>query len=337
MTLRKITLRNFRNSTHATFSFQQGVNWIEGPNGTGKTSILEALHLLSTGQSFRTHRLKECIQTTHNAFMVEAEYEKEGVQQTLSISFTDQGRRYYDNGTALPSAISLLGLLPSTLLDSKQTSLIMGTPSQRRKFLNIQIAQQYPHYAQELVRYQQGLRQRNHLLKEEIRRSLDSWESALAKAALPIMRKRKELITFFNLHLKDPHRLAYLPSISENRWDDLKAFYEEQRERDLRTGTTLQGPHRDDVCLLFEGHPADQYASEGQKRLFIAALKSIEWEGLASNTPTSPLFLVDDFGVHLDSSNQNLLFEGFFLFPQVIITAPQTLPFPGHRIPLSPP
>jgi len=148
--LRRLYLHHFRNYTQAEFTFSPGVNWICGKNAQGKTNLLEAIYLLSTGRSFRTHILSQLIQKEAGFFYIEAEIEKEGVSQTLKVSFDGETKKVEINATSYSNFSSLLGLLPHVLYAPEDISVVAGTPSHRRKFIDLHLSQIDPLYLHHL-------------------------------------------------------------------------------------------------------------------------------------------------------------------------------------------
>ena len=318
--LEKISMRNFRSYDQATFAFHKGVNVISGPNGIGKTNLLEALYLLSTGRSFRTKHLTDLIRYEASGFIIEASFVKEAVSQTLSFSFDGTQRRLLLNETPLTSQSELLGILPSVLYAPSDIALITGSPSERRRFLNIHIAQFDPTYVHHLLRYSRALKQRNTLLKQRVEDGIEVWEHEMMVSTLYLMKKRREtieqlspLVTSLTQELSaEQFEIAYLPSLGDGQ------TFESQRSRDLHLGTTGHGPHRDDLAITLDGKEAKLFSSEGQKRTCITALRLAQLD----HYEQAPLFCIDDFGIHLDKERQEHLSKKLESLKQTIITTP---------------
>ena len=332
MQVTALILRNFRNYEEARLPLKSGLNLIQGKNGAGKTSLLEALCLLSTGRSFLTPPLPALIRKGTSYFYIEAEFVKDGVKQTLSIGYDGKGRKVHYNATPFQNLSSVLGILPSVLYCPKDSALISGSPQERRRFLNIQLAQTNPLYVHHLIRYHKAMKHRNALLKIKSEQAIETWEQIMADSARFLMEKRKELVkalrpkveeySKFLSNGQDAFDLNYEPSISFKRMEEIEALFHKQRPKELIIGSTLIGPHRDDLHITYHKKEAKTFASEGQKRTCIAALKMAEWEELKSRSETLPLFSIDDFGVHLDPDRTSLLQEKLSSFGQVLLTSP---------------
>jgi|JI9StandDraft_1071089.scaffolds.fasta_scaffold11063_3 DNA replication and repair protein RecF len=324
--LKKLFLRNFRNLEEAEFSFSPKENWFIGPNGAGKTTALEAIAIVSTGKSHRTQNLLEAIQYGKPYFVIEAILSSHGIEEKIRIVIGPDLKEVWHNETRLPGLLSLLGLLPSVFYAPSDIALIERSPKERRRFLNIHLAQLSNSYLQELANYTKALAQRNALLRSKQTSTLSLWETLLAKATTALLEKRKTLLQNIEAKLHEEYvhlqkreeipRITYEPSPNG---EVSPLLWEKMRPREFAVGYTLLGSHRDDFTLLLNNKPAKTYASEGQKRSFIAAVKIAE-----ANLFTSPLFLLDDFGVHLDPARQELLHNRIKTIGQLFLTAPTT-------------
>jgi DNA replication and repair protein RecF len=339
--LKSLILRNFRSYAEAAFSFAEGINSIEGENGQGKTNLLEALFLLSVGRSFRTHHLQELVRHGTKGFTIEALFERDGIDQRLTIQFAAGEKKLFHNDTAHQHFSGLLGLIPQTLYSPADIELIMGAPQERRRLLNFHIAQVDPLYAFHLTRYAKALGHRNALLKNQKLPTLDIWEEEMAKSASYLVAARKRLLEDLSERMFPYYRrlvpfseeveLRYQPSLEK----DFQDHWQQQRKREFELKTTLHGPHRDDFVILREGKNAKIYASEGQKRSLIAAIKFAEFSLLQERSDTPPFLSIDDFGVHLDGERKFLLKKELALKGQVFLTTPTALDVSGLRIHLS--
>lgn len=329
MQLKQLILRNFRNYVDEAVTFSPGVNLIYGKNGAGKTNLIEALYLLSTGRSFRTVHLTDLIRNDSSHFYIEAQFEKDGIDQSLSIGFDGKNRKIHHNAATLSNFSHLLGILPSVLYAPLDSQLVAGAPIDRRRFLNIQLAQCDPLYVHHLMRYHKAMKNRNALLKAKNEASLDSWEEMMAHSAAYLMQKRATLIEELKPKLQqfakrlsdesDHFDLFYSPSIGMKHLAHLQSIFEKGRKKELILGTTLNGPHRDDFLISYNKKEAKIYASEGQKRTCVAALKLAERDRLIAE---EALLSIDDFGVHLDEKRKSLLHQAISSAGQVFLTVP---------------
>jgi DNA replication and repair protein RecF len=325
--IKKLRLERFRNFKRLDLSFSPGINQIIGENGIGKTNILEAIYLLSTGRSFRTSNLSELIQHGEETFRIEASFEKEGIDQSLVLFFDGSLRKMKHNETVSSNFTALLGLLPSVIYAPSDIQLITGSPKDRRRFINLQIAQSDPLYVYYLGRYSKALLQRNTLLKKKRLDAIEIWEQELSNSSNYLMLKRRETLKLLSERTRKFHALLcgkeekpllfYLPSIQEECTPEV---WQRQREKELEIGYTLVGPHRDDFFIKLNGKGSRQYASEGQKRTLVSAMKLAECETLEA-----PIFSIDDFGAHLDQSRQALFKIEMKNHTQTFITSPQAI------------
>lgn len=345
MFLKTLLLRNFRNYTFFKINFSEQINIISGDNAIGKTNLLEAISLISTGKSFRTLNLKELIKHNEKFFFIEAEIISNDISQIIKIYYDGKLKKITCNATIFPSFTSLLGTLPSILHSPDDLNLIKGKPSNRRKFLNLYLAQEDPLYVYHYLRFTKALKQRNHLLKTHQSHLLKHFNIDLSKSGAYLTSKRKIFLdnlqkplieTLLNLSqiIENP-KINYLSSLQiENdiaKIPDIDTINEnylnilnKNQKKDLDFKTTLIGPHRDDFSIHFSEKSAKNFASEGQKKILLYALRFAEWQLLYSKNKQKPLFLIDDFDAHLDENHKTTLKEAFKNLSQVFITLPKT-------------
>lgn len=340
MFLKTLYLRNFRNYAEAEVPLSPGLNVIYGDNAQGKTNLLEAIYLIATGRSFRSQHLTELIRSGEAFFYLEAEIVRDNVAQRVKLSFDGQNRRLQIDANSYPSFHPLLGLLPSVLYTPHDTELISGSPSIRRRFLNLHLAQSDPLYVHHLTRFWRAMKQRNCLLRSKNKESLDCWETEMAQSADYIIQMRHQMVA----ELKKPLEYQSLKLSSGKETHELhlqvsqgKTYLQQlqkNRVRELELGLTLVGPHRDDLSLLIDNKPARLFASEGQKKTAIAALRLAEWMRLTERVGAAALLGIDDLGLHLDETRQTLLRASLQSLGQVFVTTPIPALDQGHRIPI---
>lgn len=339
-----LTLRNFRNYRDAHIQFSPGVNLFYGRNAEGKTNLLEAIFFLSTGRSFRTSRLDELILQGEKFFFLEATFIKDGIQQTLKVSFDGTSRHLQLNATVYRGFLHLLGLLPHILYTPEDIDLIRGGPTERRRFLDLHLAQIDPLYVHHWLRYNRAMKQRNCLLRAKDEGGIESWESIMAQSGAYLIHKREQavadLVPFVEQALKrfsaDQEILSLqyrsvgigskLPH--EEYAEKLRKNFASLRKKETLLGATLTGPHRDDLRLEISGRDVRAYASEGQKRSCIAAMRLGQWERYQAMNASHPLLSIDDFGVHLDEERQARLNAELGRLGQVFLSSP----FDTHAI-----
>ncbi len=337
MYVQELFLSQFRSYEKAHLQFSPSINLIQGENAQGKTNLLEALHFLSTGRSFRSPLLAPLIRTGSSFFFIEAHFVKDGLSEVMKASFDGQVRKMQHNSQHFSSFSPLLGLLPSVLIAPQDLALVTGAPQERRHFLDLHLAQSDPLYVHHLTRYMKALKQRNALLKSKTEETLESWEQAMAHAALYILQKRlsalrsiKELALKSLAALSSGHdtlELHYHSSVckEEPTLEKLIQEWAKQRKKELHFGMTLVGPHRDDITLLINEKGAKNFSSEGQKRSLVTALRLAEWQRLRDLTGYPPLLCIDDFGIHLDAKRYALIQKEMQGLGQVFLTTPHHL------------
>ncbi|WP_075882775.1 DNA replication/repair protein RecF [Candidatus Protochlamydia sp. W-9] len=336
MTLRSLYLQHFRNYEEAYLEFSPQFNLICGPNAKGKTTLLEAIHCLMIGRSFRTSHYPDLIQQQFESFFLEAQFYKHGIEQTLKFGFHTTDRKIIYNSTPLATLSNLLGLIPGVIITPDDVQLVKGSPQLRRQFLDIQIAQVDPLYVHHLNRYGRALKQRNHLLKMKQQISIDSWEQEMTHSAAYLIQQRYQTITHLqNLAQKYYHLLSgendlltleYRSIANSNlSIDEIKKLLVKQlcknRQREMQIGYTLSGPHKDDLFVAIGGRDIRYFASEGQQRSCVNALHFAEWSRLHQRGDGDfPLFMIDDIGMSLDSNRKDRLVEQLQSVGQVFLT-----------------
>jgi DNA replication and repair protein RecF len=327
--LKNLYLRNFRNYAEAQVTFHSKCNVLYGNNAQGKTNLLEAIYLIATGRSFKTLRMEELIRHGQSFFYIEATVVRDLISQTIKISFDGESRRLQTEANTYNSFHHLLGLLPAVLYAPGDTELITGSPTLRRRFFNLHLAQSDPLYVHHLSRFWRAMKQRNCLLRMRNETDLECWEVEMAHSASYLYEAREEMIEEIEQPLarsskelsgsQESLKLRYAPSYHP---DQYLAQLKKNRPREIQLGMTLTGPHRDELSLSIDGKPARIFASEGQKKTSMAALRLAEWERLCSRVDGTALMGIDDFGLHLDHSRQQLLCDNLENLGQVFLTTP---------------
>lgn len=329
--LKTLYLRNFRNYAEAEVTFSPGVNLFHGDNAQGKTNLLEAACLITTGRSFRTAHLNELIRVGESFFFLEGVVSKDGFDHTVQISFKDGVKKLTLDGNSYGSLQHLLGLLPSVLYLPSDSELVDGSPAIRRRFLNLHLAQGNPLYLHHLSRYWRAMKQRNALLRATDTLSLDCWELEMAESALYLKKAREGLIAAIQEPLrnksfelssgKEEHTILFVPSTPSSS-EAYVAQLKKNRPREKQLGSTLTGPHRDDFSLWINGKESKGFCSEGQKKTSAFALKLAEWE-LFTHVAQAPALLgIDDLGLHLDPTRLEYFSQTLSHLGQVFITSP---------------
>ena len=344
MEIQSLYLQNFRLYEEALFKFQPGLNTIYGLNAQGKTTILEALFFLISGRSFRTSHTKDLIQYEKSQFYLEALFKKNEVIQKIRILFSEKEKKIYFNQTPCSSLASIVGLVQGVIMLPGDVELIKGGPQARRQFLDLQIAQVDPLYLYHLMRYQRAMKQRNALLKSQNFASMDCWEYEMALSAQYISLQRhkvlEQITDFTEKHyqklFQEPVKieLIYKVVTKENdyRQENFLEQFKRYRKRDVIFGSTSIGPHKDEVLILINGKEAKFFASEGQQRGCVMALRLAEWERMALIIEDKPLLLIDDIGLNLDEVKNRYLYKLLQELGQCFTTSTQKSPVKFRNI-----
>lgn len=340
MLLHSLHLHNFRNYEDARFTFCPGVNIVHGDNAQGKTNLLEAIYFLITGHSFRTTQISDLIRHECPYFYLEAIFIRRGIEQKLRIAFDGKERKVIYNNTVCQSASDLLGLLHGIVITPDDAALVKGSPQVRRHFLDLHIAQHTPLYVHRLTRYNRAMRQRNALLKIKNGLSIESWEHEMANAAAYLVLQRAAAVADLVARGIDVHHglsstkeklgLHYKSQgPSEGSTEELKHYFLEQyaklRRREMELGSTLTGPHKDDLLITINGADARYFASEGQQRSCTSALRLAEWLRLKELSDELPLMLIDDIGTSLDEQRRANFLAQLPALGQVFISSTEKI------------
>lgn len=339
MRIKTLYLQNFRLYDEVFFQFSPGFNVITGPNARGKTTILEAIYLLIAGGSFRSSQLSDMIRHGAEFFLVEARFEKEGMEQQLRFAYNGKEKRIVYNGNPCKNAASMYGLLKGIAMTPDDVALVKGGPAVRRDFIDLQLSQIDPLYVYFLSRYQRAMRQRNALLKLKQQASISSWEHEMAAAAAYIVPRREKEAKDLGLvatnalsrisDSKEKLGLVYKTDVPGGTAAAYKTVWEKGRERDFYVGHTTAGPHKDDLLVTIGDKEARYFASEGQQRSCTASLRFAGWDQLRVHSDTMPLMLIDDVGVSLDAQRRERLFASLEQLGQVFVTSAEPVLITG--------
>lgn len=307
------------------------MNIIYGNNAQGKTNLLEAVSLLSTGRSFRTAQLSDLICEGNSFFYIEAEIVRDDVTQTVKIYFDKTSKKLQLNATEYPLFSPLLGMFPSILLSPEDPDLVDSSPALRRKFLNLHLAQGDPLYVHHYFRFWRAMKQRNCLLKMRSLETLDIWETQMAQSAEYLFQSRRQFLGDLKGILEDQSKkLTSGAEVAEIRFlstyppemASYSQLLKKMRNREKEIGQTLQGPHRDDLAFHINEKPAKSFASEGQKKTVAAALRFAEWQLLEKKTGAKPFMIIDDFEGTLDLQRQRHFSDFLKNLGQVFVATP---------------
>lgn len=347
MNLRSLFLQNFRLYEEALFRFSPSINIICGENAKGKTALLEALYVLMTGHSFRPVHSSELIRKGASSFYLEACFVRHEIEQTLKFWCNGKERKIIYNHTPCPSSTSLFGLLKGVVYSPDDADLIKGAPHIRRQFLDDQIVQSDPLYVHYLTRFHRAMRQRNCLLRSRQLAGIENWEQEMAVSAAYMTFQRYRTGAYLKKSCGEIYQklsgeaeemtLSYKSAApAEEDPKLLQAFflkqYEKLRPREIDLGYTLTGPHKDDLGINHNVGEMRLFASEGQQRTGVAAMRLAEWERLRDSGEEKPLMLIDEIGTSLDNVRNERLLKWIGDMGQVFITTTRELPIQGQTL-----
>jgi len=306
--LSSLRLRSFRNYARLDVTFMPGFHLLLGGNAQGKTNLLEAIYLLSTLRSFRGVGAAQMLRYGAGDFFVGGEVLGDG-RNDIRLYWSPQQRKLSINGQPVRALADFYGRVRTVVFCTEDLLLVKGPAVNRRRFMDLLLAQTQPGYLALLQRYARVLRSRNALLKRPSydAMALDGFTRELIAAGNEIIRRRTELLpALIPLAQQAYARIAgeseqlgmdYHPSVK----NDFAVELVQSRERERVYRTTIIGPHRDELRLLLDGKPAAQFASEGQKRSLAIALKMAQAQYLAMHHGTPPILLIDDVMGELDA------------------------------------
>lgn len=315
MTLRKVKLENFRNFENRSIELSSKTI-LTGPNGSGKTSILEAIRVISVGKSFRTSHLDEliCFQKPYLRLKLESSdhsYEffygnqfSESVAVEKQLQVDGKPVRYLD----------FLGSLPSVSFAPTDIDIVAKEPSLRRQFVDSILWQAHPEFRFNQLEYGKVLRERSQLLflLKINRASIDElqpWNELMADLAGKIRQQRQGFIEFAKDQIKQLSKNTPGKIQIDLGWEEGEPDIEVLQAQEIRLGHNLFGPHRDELKILCNDQLARRYASRGQARSTVALLKVIEARYLEKYLAMLPVILLDDIVSELDSENIDWLFS----------------------------
>ncbi|MBC1239307.1 DNA replication/repair protein RecF [Nostoc sp. 2RC] len=345
MYLKTLQLRQFRNYQDQKVDFSAAKTILVGNNAQGKSNLLEAVELLATLRSHRMARDRDLVKEGETIAQINAHLERQTGVSDLTLTLRRNGRRSVAlNGETLRRQMDFLGVLNAVEFSSLDLELVRGGPEGRRNWLDTLLIQLEPVYAHILQQYNHVLRQRNAFLKNNVETfhgtSLQSqlalWDAQLATAGTRVIRRRDRAIkrlahiaTAWHGNISGSTEILeikYAPNIplEDNQPEQIQqAFLAKIQQRTLaefRQGTTLVGPHRDEIELTINQTPARQYGSQGQQRTLVLALKLAELQLIEEVVKEPPLLLLDDVLAELDLSRQNQLLDAIQDRFQTLIT-----------------
>lgn len=344
MLLKEIQLRHYRNYKHAEASFSPGINVFIGENAQGKTNLMESIYVLAMARSHRTVNDRELIQWQEEFAKVTGRVEKKNTSLPLEIVVSKKGKKAKLNHLEQKKLSAYIGHLNIILFAPEDLSIVKGSPSVRRKFLDMEMGQMSAVYLHHLVQYQKILKQRNHYLKQIVSNRgkgdfvyLDVLTEQLAVEGAAVLKDRFRFTKRLQEWAQPIHsditqekeilEITYSCSVPvQNKEDmdlifiDMMELYSKNRERELEQGTTVTGPHRDDLRFYINGKNVQTYGSQGQQRTTALSVKLAEIELMKEMTGEYPVLLLDDVLSELDDERQTHLLKAIQNKVQTFLT-----------------
>jgi len=330
-----IEAKPLRSLERARVELPPGIVSVIGPNGTGKTNLVEALYFALTGRSFRTSDRRDLIPFGGSLARAEATVrDEDGIERTLLASVSrSEGRRHLLDGSPADPAAIARSRPPVAVFAPDRLTLVKGPPAERRAHLDGFVAARWPARGELRKRFGQAVAQRNALLSRLAagygsREDLRIWDAGMADAAAPLVEARAEAVA----ELAQPFAgaaeelgleaaaLEYAPRAAGSA-EEIRAGLEERREQDIRLGRSSWGPHLDELKLNSGDRSLRRFGSQGQQRAALLALLFAEREALLAARRVTPLLLLDDVMSELDPGRRDRLVVRLDDGGQVLITA----------------
>ena len=328
MRVKSLELLNFRNYDHARIEPDEGVTVFAGPNAQGKTNLLEALHLCCLGRSHRTPRDEELIRWGEPSARVTVQTAQRDGTHEVGVLLTRTGRKKKTVRIGARQAErigELFGHVCGVLFSPEDLQIVKSGPAERRRFIDMQLSQLRPAYFYALQRAVRTLNQRNALLREiaknpSLAPTLEMWDEQLAQCGAQIAENRREAVERLGQFAAQAHSdltggretlaLRYLSQADEaNPREALLRRLHAARAEDLRRMSTSVGIHRDDILITIDGREARTFASQGQQRSAVLALKLAQLELCLAERGEAPILMLDDVMSELDPQRRRQLIE----------------------------
>ncbi len=328
MILTSFKAKDFRNIEECFIEFSDGVNILLGENAQGKTNAIEGIYLFARGKSFRKSDERDLVRFGKEGFRTEIEYSDKMGVNSLEYSVFGKEKRRKKNGYRLKGASEFVGSFRAVLFVPDDLNLVKGGPEERREFLNVSISQCYPSYIEYYRRFKSALENRNALLKAASKGfyfdegELICWSEVLAEYSSYIYDMRRSFVEKLEHYAKrevndisqgeEELSLTYKSNIENRVGRDeaqlvYKRIFTENLEKERFAGVSLYGPQRDDIIIKINGSEARGFASQGQQRSIVLAIKLAEGEVGYEICGEYPVYLLDDVLSELDKERQKFV------------------------------
>lgn len=346
MHIDSLEVGNFRNYDFAKIEFHDKTNILYGDNAQGKTNLLESIFVCGTTKSHKGSKDRELIRLGEEEAHIRMHLTKKNMAHRIDMHLKkSRGKGIAIDGIPIKRSSELLGLLNVIFFSPEDLRIIKNGPSERRKFINMELCQLDGLYLHDLGEYNKALMQRNKLLKQiyfqpSLKDTLEIWDMNLIEYGSKIVQRRaafveeiSEIVTKVNEKLtgnREHIKMFYEPDTTINEFEEKLV---KSREKDLKMCSTSVGPHRDDLCFMNDDIDIRKYGSQGQQRTCALSLKLAEIELVKKTIGDSPILLLDDVLSELDRGRQNYLLDSIHDI-QTIITCTGIEEFIDSRLTL---
>lgn len=345
MRVAKLTLHDFRNHAHLELDFAPGVSILVGRNGRGKTNIVEAVNYLAVLGSHRVATDAPLFRIGTTSALINAQVHKHDRTANLELQLNaGKPNKAILNGSSARRPRDILGLVRTVIFSPEDLELVKGEPAVRRKYLDEYITMMRPLFAATRADYERVLKQRNALLKSAGRRpnfssiesTLDIWNDQLATIGATLVTQRLQAVAELAPRVathgdklsgsSEPMEISYVCNWLSQGTDEtqireqLLLALQNRKTEEFDRGTTLSGPHRDDLQLHLSGAPAKSFASHGQQWSFALALRLATFD-LLRDFDDDPILILDDVFAELDNARRTRLLEALTSVEQTLVTA----------------
>ena len=343
MIIKSLELSDYRNYDSLTIEFCNGTNILYGDNAQGKTNILEAIYVSATTKSHKGSKDKDIVHFNKEEAHIRTNIEKDGVPSRIDMHLRkNKSKGIAVDGHKLKKAADLLGLCNVVFFSPEVLGIIKNGPSERRRFVDMELCQLDQFYLYNLNNYNKIVNQRNTLLKDmyfnpQLRETLNIWDMQLVSYGSKIIERRKLFVDQLNEIIYDIHkklsggkeeiRIVYEPDVKIEEFEKELSL---NQDRDIKAKMTTVGPHRDDFSFMIADTDIRKFGSQGQQRTAALSLKLSEIEIVKKITKDTPILLLDDVLSELDSNRQNYLLNSIGDI-QTIITCTGLEEFVNNR------
>ncbi len=322
MKLKSLKLQNYRNYDILDIKLNESTNIFSGDNAQGKTNILESIYMGSTSKSHRSSKDREIIKFDKDESHIEMILEKNHIELCIDMHLKKNSPKGIAiNKIPIRKASELFGTINTVFFSPEDLNIIKNGPSERRRFIDLELSQLDKIYLNELSNYNKIVNQRNKLLKDSyenksLLETLEIWDIQLINYGNKVISSRERFIIELNEIIKSIHsKLSGGKEILKIKYEKSTGNYSfeqslsKNRNRDIKMKSTSVGPHRDDIAFLINDIDIRKYGSQGQQRTAALSLKMAEIELVKIIIKDTPILLLDDVLSELDKNRQNYLLE----------------------------